>query len=99
MDVPEGMDELDEDVRFCGPCAIAEIERLKDEGIAVLDTIERLMDAGYYFGKQDGKRWLWNADGEGVAYGETFRELCDCLDGAVVDSSHIDLDPACKSGK
>jgi hypothetical protein len=76
MDVPEGMDELDEDVRFCGPCAIAEIERLKDEGIAVLDTIERLMDAGYYFGKQDGKRWLWNADGEGVAYGETFRELC-----------------------
>jgi hypothetical protein len=56
--------------------AITEIERLKDEGLAILDTIGRLMDAGYYFGKQNGKRWLWNAKGEGVAYGETFRELC-----------------------
>lgn len=29
LDIPEGMDELDEDVRFCGPCAIDEIERLR----------------------------------------------------------------------
>ena len=29
--VPEDMDPLEQDVRFCGPCAIDEIERLRDE--------------------------------------------------------------------
>jgi hypothetical protein len=42
----------------------------------VFDTIDRLLKDGHYFHHQDGKLWLWNAEGEGVAYGETFRELC-----------------------
>ena len=29
--VPDGEDPLEEDVRFCGSCAIDEIERLRDE--------------------------------------------------------------------
>ena len=31
MYVPDGMDSLEPDVRYCGPCAICEIERLRDE--------------------------------------------------------------------
>jgi hypothetical protein len=30
MFVPDGMDPLEEDVRFCGSCAIDEIERLRE---------------------------------------------------------------------
>ena len=29
--VPDGMDPLEEDVRYCGSCAICEIERLRAE--------------------------------------------------------------------
>jgi hypothetical protein len=29
--VPSGEDPLEEDVRFCGSCAIGEIERLREE--------------------------------------------------------------------
>ena len=31
MFVPDGEDPLEEDVRYCGPCAIEEIERLREE--------------------------------------------------------------------
>ena len=32
MHVPDGLDPLDEDVRFCSECAINEIERLRGQG-------------------------------------------------------------------
>jgi len=78
LEIPEGMDELDESLRFCGPCAITEIERLRrgEWLFPVFDAIDRLLKAGYWFDAYDGKVWLKGPRARIVASGDTFRELC-----------------------
>jgi hypothetical protein len=43
---------------------------------AIFDVLERLYRAGYRTQEQGEKWWLFDAHGEGVVHGESFRQLC-----------------------
>ena len=42
----------------------------------VFDTLERLWKEGYETKEQDGRWWLFDKAGEGIASGNSFRGLC-----------------------
>lgn len=42
----------------------------------VFDILERLYESGHYTKKQDGRWYLFDKGGDGIASGETFRGLC-----------------------
>jgi hypothetical protein len=55
------------------------VEWIYTDLFRVFDTIGRLLQSGWYVKDQDGKLWLFDPHGEGVACGETFRDLCLCI--------------------
>ena len=53
-----------------------EIERLRRDAYPIFDILPRLFRAGHRIDEQDGRWWLFDAQGEGVISGETYRSLC-----------------------
>lgn len=47
-----------------------------DEVMPIFDVLPRLWSEGYRTCEQDGEWHLFRKDGEGIAIGKTFRDLC-----------------------
>ena len=70
-------DELATNARLLArQCDLAREAETGDKVYPIFDILPRLFRTGHYIDEQDGRWWLFDAKGEGVISGETYRSLC-----------------------
>jgi len=95
MFVPDGEDPLEADVRYCGPCAIGEIERLR----AIVDKLPKTADGATVVPGMDVFRCGGRLRSRAMMHYEPWSSHCweDCVCGPSVRSSYSTREAAEKA--